>query len=192
MELGVIRIFFKRIVRALSPLILATFALFAAGCTTSLPINYVPSASIRGEGPVSVGMFKYVPADQGSVGPDEFQKATGALGNIHLSQPVPDLFRTAVRKELVAGGYSVEPGAAVEVSGNVTRFLYDWIGIIEVDFYLDVTFTLRKNGETVLIYNTSSHQKAPKTMMQDTEAVRAAISDSIDQFFMEARSKKLL
>lgn len=167
-------------------------ALAVTGCSTTLPINYIPSASIRGAGPVEVGEFAYTPADQKKVDSDEFQKATGAIGYIHISQPVPELFRTALRKELVSGGYSVEKDAPVEITGDVTRFLYDWIGVVEVDFYVDVTFRLKKNGQEVLVYKASSHQKAPKTMAQDTEAVRAAISECIDQFFMEARSRKLL
>jgi uncharacterized lipoprotein YajG len=169
---------------------LLTLALFATGCST-LPVNYVPSASMRGNGNIKVGKFKYIPADKGQVKPAEFQKVGAAIGSISISEPVVDLMRSALRKELIASGFSVEPDAPITIEGDIHRFLYDWIGLLEVDFYLDIDFRVIKNGQVVLTYKANSHQKAPKTMAQDTEAIKAAISRCIDDLFLEARSKKI-
>ena len=164
-------------------------ALFS-GCSTTLPVNYIPSATMRGSGDISPGTFRYIPAEKRLVAPNQFQSADFAIGEIYTSEPVTALIRNAVRKELVAAGFSTEPGAPLTINGEITKFLYDWIGYVEVDFYLDITFHVLRNGNEIMVYNASSHQSAPKTMTQDTEAVRAAISKCIDDFFLEARSKK--
>jgi hypothetical protein len=169
---------------------LLILAIFSAGCST-LPVNYVPSASMRGSGNIKVGEFRYIPADKGQVKPAEFQKAGAALGSMSISEPVVDLMRTALRKELIASGFSVEPDSPITIEGDVQRFLYDWIGFLEVDFYLNIDFRVIKGGRVILSYKASSHQKAPKTMAQDTEAIKAAISRCIDDLFLEARSKKI-
>ncbi len=171
---------------------LAYVCLICAGCSTTVPLNYIPSSSIRGSGTVSLTTFKYIPAEQGIVEQNEFQKAPAALGYIYLSEPVCDVIRNALRKELVMSGFTVEPGANLTIEADVTRFLYDWIGFVEVDFYLDTTFRIYREKELLLKYDASSHQKAPKTVSQNPEAIRAAISKSFDDFLLEARSKKIL
>ena len=58
---------------------LAYVCLICAGCSTTVPLNYIPSSSIRGSGTVSLTTFKYIPAEQGIVEQNEFQKALGCL-----------------------------------------------------------------------------------------------------------------
>ncbi|VFQ45801.1 YajG family lipoprotein [Desulfoluna butyratoxydans] len=168
-------------------------SLFLSACSTTLPINYVPASSINGDGEISVGTIHYIPYEQGKVAENQFQQAEGSLGFIYLSDPVTDLIKTAVRKELIAGGFTVDDNSDFVIEADVTKFLYDWIGFVEVDFYLNINFQIRnKSGEVLFAHNTAAHQKAPKTMAQDTEAVRAAISKCIDEFFLEAHSKQWL
>lgn len=133
-----------------------------------------------------------MPFENGEVATDQFQEASAAIGDMHLSDPVSKIINTALRKELIAGGFTIEPGASLVIEADVVRFLYDWIGFVEVDFYLDIDFKLIKNGSPILIHRSSSHQKAPKTTAQDAEAIRAAISECIDDFFMDAHEKKLM
>lgn len=173
-------------------LIIVFVSLLCAGCSTTLPVNYIPSSSIRGTGIISLANFKYLPAEKGEVKPNEFQKANAALGYIYLSEPVADIVRNAMRKELVMSGFTVESGSNLTIEADIEGFLYDWLGFVEVDFYLNVTFRILRDKELLLTYKSSSHQKAPKTMNQDTEAVRAAISQCFDNFLLEARSKKIL
>jgi hypothetical protein len=151
----------------------------------------MPSASIKGSGSLSLGTFRYLPAERGEVELSEFQKAPAAIGAVYLSEPVTDILRNAMRKELVLSGFTVETGADIIIEADIKRFLYDWIGFSEVDFYLDTTFRVFRGKELLIAYDASSHQKAPKTMTLDSEAVRAAISKCFDEFFLEARSKKI-
>jgi hypothetical protein len=169
-----------------------SLALGFGGCATTLPVHYVPSASIRGSGNVSIGTFRYVPADEGKMAPNEFQKACAGIGKVSLSQPVSELIQTSLRKELIVSGFDVDASAPLVIEGDIERFKYDWIGIVEVDFYLDITFRIYSAESCVLTFRASSHQKAPKTMNQDTEAIRAAISQCFSDMLLEARAKRIL
>ncbi len=161
-----------------------------SACSTTMPVNYIPSPVMRGGGQVSVGRFRYLPAERGLVAPDQFQKASATIGVIHMSDPAADLMRTAVLKELVAAGFAVG-GASPVIEGDIERFLYDWIGFVEVDFYLDVTFRIVRDGRVFFTYKASAHKRAPKTasQAQDPEAIRSAISQCINDFFLAARAQ---
>jgi len=169
-------------------------ACLLSGCVSSIPINYIPAPTIRGVGIVTVGRFRYVPADQGRVTQDQFQQASKSIGTMHTTKPVAELIQVALTKHLIAAGYSPETDGALRIEGDVQRFLYDWVGFSEVDFYLDIDFRIIRDGVCVLEYKTSSHQKAPKTgsMAQDPEALRAAIAECFDDFLLAARRKKVL
>lgn len=78
------------------------------------------------------------------------------------------------------------------ISGEVTRFYYDWLGFIEVDFEVRIKFVISKNDSPVFEHTSYSHQKVPKTMAQDPEAIRAALLSCIDEFFMQARKNAVL
>lgn len=172
-------------------LTLAITGALLAACSTTIPVNYVPSSIMRGSGQVSVGRFRYLPAERGAVAPDQFQKASAAIGVIHLSEPAAELIRTALRKELVAAGLSVSQGTSPIIEGDIQRFLYDWIGFVEVDFYLDIDFRIVRNGKVAFAYNARAHKRAPKSaaQAQDSEAIRSSISQCIDDFFLAARAQ---
>ncbi|WP_445115109.1 hypothetical protein [Acinetobacter sp. WZC-1] len=50
---------------------LVGFGIALSGCSTTMPINYVASPTIKGQGDVGVGVFKYIPADKGLVKANE-------------------------------------------------------------------------------------------------------------------------
>jgi hypothetical protein len=77
---------------------------------------------MRGSGQVSIGSFRYIPADQGIVASNQFEKASGALGEAHLAEPVTDLIRRALLKELVAAGFSVGQNTSPIIEGDIERF----------------------------------------------------------------------
>ncbi len=166
--------------------------LLLSGCSTTLPINYIPSSSVRGTGIVSVGTIKYVPAENGQVAQNEFQKNALGVGKIYLSKDIASLIETALKKELVLSGFEVQHRSNFVIEADINRFYYDWIGLLEVDFELEIVFRLKENGRVIFEHNTFSHQKAPKTMATDTEAVRASISDCIDDFMLEARHRNII
>ncbi|AKJ42724.1 hypothetical protein [Pragia fontium] len=170
--------------------VLAAFLL--AGCSTSLPINYIPSAVIKGEGEIVLGDFSYIPADMGKVKQNEMQKAGGAIGNLYTTESISDIVKKAFRKELVSSGFTVSQSSNIVIDANIDKFLYDWVGFVEVDFYINMTFKVIKDGQVVMEYSSKSHQAAPKTTIQDTEAIRSALSNVFDEFLLEARNRKVL
>lgn len=100
----------------------------------------------------------------------------------------------ALKKELAYSGFRPGSISAPSVSGEVTRFYHDWVGVSEVDFEVGINFKITQGDKELFRYSTFSHQKAPKTasMSQDPEAVRAAVSACIDDFLAEARAKGVL
>jgi len=164
---------------------------FVSACSTSIPINYIPAPIIRGNSEISVGNVNYIPAMNGKVKENEMQKATGAIGAIYTTAPIAEIVKTSFQKELLSAGFSIEDAAKLNIDINVDRFLYDWIGFVEVDFYIDMTFTVSKNGIEVFKYMSKAHQAAPKTMTSDSEAIKSAMSVAFSDFLLAARKQKV-
>lgn len=173
--------------------ILFIVALFVlVGCSTSVPINYVPAPTIKGNGQVFVAESVYQPFVNGEVKANEMQKAKGALGTIYAANDISDVVKKAFQRELVASGYDLNDLSDTKIKLAINKFLYDWIGFVEVDFYIDITYSVEKNGVEVMRYVSEEHQAAPKSMTSDSEAIKAALSSSFSNFFQEARNKKIL
>jgi hypothetical protein len=149
---------------------------------------------LRGSSQVQAGVFRYIPSEKGLVASDQFQKASGAIGEMHTPKPVSELIKAALTKHLVAAGFSNDVAGGLVVDGEIQKFLYDWIGFSEVNFYLDIDFRIKSGDSVIFEYKARAHQKAPKTaaMAQDPEAVKAAIAECFDSLLSEARAKKVL
>lgn len=171
---------------------ISVLSLFLFGCSTTVPVNYIPSPIMKGSGKVDVGDFSYEPADQGKVKQNQYQQATGSIGSMYMSEDAGSLLAGALKKELIASGFDVTNGSGVEITGNIKQFKYDWIGFVEVDFYLDVEYVVKKKGVVVFNEAISSHKAAPKTLSQDSEATRAAISSNITELLQKLRAQKIL
>ncbi|WP_445115108.1 hypothetical protein [Acinetobacter sp. WZC-1] len=110
-----------------------------------------------------------------------------------MSDKADALLKSSLTKELIAAGFNPEQNAGIQISGNIQKFEYDWIGFIEVDFYLDVDYLVTKSGQTVYTNTIKTHVASPKAMGgTDSEAVRSAISSNIGDLFQDLRSKKIL
>lgn len=162
-----------------------------SGCSTTIPVNYVPSPSIKGSGSVSTGQFIYLPAVENQVAHNQFQKAV-SLGQMYLSERVDELIKTSLRKELIAAGFDVDNDEGVVISGEINKFLYDWTGFIETDMYLDINYIVKKQDTVLFEGVIKSHKALPKTIGYDSEAVRSTISDNIGQLLMELRVRKII
>ena len=170
----------------------AAVVLLLSACSTTLPLNYIPSSSVRGDASVTTTSFRYIPSENGEVKPNQFQKNSASIGEIHTGTDIASFVETSLKKELSYSGFKLGGPNPLVISGNVTRFYYDWIGFTEVDFEVRIDFTVTKDGVEVFKHTVFSHQKAPKTMAQDPEAIRAALSSCIDDFFTQARAKSIL
>lgn len=172
---------------------IAGFGLVLSGCSTTMPINYVASPTIKGQGAVSVGQFKYIPAARGLVESNEFQKASSAIGTMYMSDKADALLKSSLTKELIAAGFDPSDNADIKISGDIQQFKYDWIGFVEVDFYLDVDYTVIKNSQVIYKNTVKTHKASPKAMgATDSEAVRSAISSNIGDLLQDLRAKKIL
>lgn len=174
--------------------ILISLCAAVCGCSTTLPVDYIPSPVMRGSGPATVGAFRYLPAEQGAVAQDQFQEASAPVGGIHLSEPAADLIRTAVRKELVAAGFSVDQNSSPVIEGDIERLMFDYISFAQLEFYLDINFRIVRGGKVTFAYRARAHKSGSKSaaQAQDSEAVRSTISECIDDFFLAARAKRQL
>lgn len=161
------------------------------GCST-VPVNYVASPSIRGTGAVTTGEFSYAPADRGEVRPNQYQSSTVSIGSMYLSENVSDLIKQALRKELIAAGFDPDDTSGVQISGVVEKFLYDWVGLFEMDMYLDVKYTVTSGGNLVYTGVIRTHKALPKAPAYDSEATRATISDNLTQLLLELRQRKII
>lgn len=169
------------------------FGLVLGGCSTTMPINYVASPTIKGQGDVGVGVFKYIPYEKGLVKANEFQKPSAAIGTIYMSDKADVLLKSSLTKELIAAGFNPDQNADIQISGDVQKFEYDWIGFIEVDFYLDVDYSVTKGGQVIYKNTIKTHKASPKAMgATDSEAVRSAISSNIGDLLQDLRAKKIL
>lgn len=172
---------------------LVGLGLVLSGCSTTMPINYVASPTIKGQGDIGVGVFKYIPADNGLVKPNEFQKPPAAIGTMYMSDKADALLKSSLTKELIAAGFNPDQNADIQISGDVQKFEYDWIGFVEVDFYLDVDYLVTKNNQVIYKNTIKTHKASPKAMGgTDSEAVRSAISSNIGDLLQDLRIKKIL
>lgn len=137
-------------------------AFFVVGCSTSIPVNYIPAPVIRGNSDVSIGSVNYIPAIKGKIKENEFQKATGAIGSIYTTISISSIIKNSFQKELLAVGFSVEDFAELNIDINI--------------------FT----------YTSKAHQVAPKIMNSDSEAIKSVISSAFSDFLLSARKNHIL
>ena len=169
------------------------FGLVLSGCSTTMPINYVASPTIKGQGDVGVGVFKYLPAEKGLVKSNEFQKPSAAIGTMYMSDNADALLKSSLTKELIAAGFNPNDNAEITINGDIKQFLYDWIGFVEVDFYLDVEYTVTKNDQVIYKKIIKTHKASPKAMGgTDSEAVRSAISTNIGELLQDLKTQKII
>jgi hypothetical protein len=129
--------------------IAAAFAVLAftmAGCQTA-PVDYSPTSTMIAKGAVQVGDFRYLPALNGKVKPNQLRNT--ALGPILLTPHIDTFYRDAVFKELRFVGVNISD-SKVQLSGDIVDFLVDDLGF-SVDWKIDVKYVV-KNASGTTIY----------------------------------------
>jgi hypothetical protein len=87
------------------------------GCPRVLYLDYHPSASITGSGPVRVDTFTYAGHPTGLMKQKEVESGDYDPERLFLSQDIGEFFADALRKELTSGGYEARPDSIRAVSG---------------------------------------------------------------------------
>jgi hypothetical protein len=159
-------------------------------CSATLPISYSPSNLSRGSGPVAVEQFIYVAASSGKLPAN--QPEEHGIGAIYLSPDIASLFTDAVRKELHFSGHILTGGTSTTISGVIDRFSYDWVGLTTQEVDVAVTFKVHGGGQVIYSRTFASHKEAPKAPGYETEAIKSAMSDCIQQFIEDAHNQRVL
>lgn len=172
-------------------LLLVIACVVITGCSTTLPVSYVASPSLKGTGAVAVGKFDYVAFENGDRDANQFQKVV-SIGEMYIDKDVSKLMAGALNKELIASGFTVENTGDLRISGDIEKFLYDWTGFTETDMYLDVNYKVTKSRALVYSKLLKSHKALPKIPGFEPEAIRGLLSDNIDQMLNDLRDQSLL
>ena len=98
------------------------------GCPRVLYLDYHPSASIKGSGPVRVDTFTYAGHPTGLMKQKEVESGDYDPERLFLSQDIGEFFADALRKELTSGGYEARPDSIRAVSGTIEQFFLDYVG----------------------------------------------------------------
>jgi hypothetical protein len=168
------------------------FVLILSGCPRILSIDYQPSNTIKGEGTIQIGPFRYMPFENGQVHAKQVQLNTQAAGSLYLSEDVAAFFAEALRRELVSSGYQVEPEDQRSLGGSVDQFYLDWIDAAEMTFDMSVTYIVRHGDRVVYTDKVSCQANRPKSLMADSAIIRDATKECIIQFIQTAQGAKAL
>ena len=165
-------------------LALAIFLL--AGCATILPLNYPPTSKLSAGGSVTIGEFKYLPALNGRVKPNQIRNT--ALDSLIFDQEIGAFFRDAVLKELNRVGVRTDSGTRT-LTGEVREFLIDDLGA-DVDWTIGVVYRVSTSGKTLYESEKITRRRTPKRGDPSAtlnESVRFNIEEIIkDSAFLRA------
>lgn len=137
---------------------LALCLLMLAGCTSILPLSYSPSSRLSASGSVRVGEFRYLPALDGRVEPNQIRNT--AFDDLVFDQEIGAFFRDAVLQELRGAGVKTESGTRT-LAGEVREFLIDDLGA-SVDWTIRVLYRVRALEKTLYESEKVTRRRTPK------------------------------
>jgi hypothetical protein len=129
--------------------------LTGCGTVTTAPVIYTPSSTLTATGAVEVGNFKYLPAIDGKLKPNQLKNT--AFEDIMLDQNVDKYFRDAVFTELRFVGVKVESNNH-RLSGEINEFLVDDLGY-SVDWTVDVRYVIINKATAKVVYDSDKITK---------------------------------
>jgi hypothetical protein len=173
--------------------ILLVLTLCLSGCPLIISLDYVPSNSAKGQGPVQVGDFIYRPATQGSVRPREVGVPSEGIGRIFLSGEIGVVFRDALKRELTHSGYQVNQvnqmnqmesrtqaqAATPVISGVVEKYALLEPGVFEVAASFAV---IRQDGTRQDLACQARHNEGVIEVM-----IKTAMRNCIQQFILSGQ-----
>jgi hypothetical protein len=157
------------------------------GCPHIVSMEYQPTNSLKGQGPVGTRPFRYQPSEEQHVRPRQVQTDPSSKNKLYLTKEIGVFFEDALRKELDRSGYrTMEPGDRI-VSGTITRFHLDWKSGQERSFELAVDYTVRSGERTRFTWHCTSAQRGPNLLVQDGMLIREGIADCVHRFLAAAQ-----
>jgi hypothetical protein len=126
-----------------------------AGCVSTVPVDYSPSSTLSATGAVQVADFKYLPAINGKVKPNQLRNT--AIGAILLDKNIDVFFHNAVFTELRFVGVKVADNN-LKLSGEINEFLVDDLGY-SVDWTVDVHYVITNSATGAVVYDSDKITK---------------------------------
>ena len=113
----------------------------SACATPTVPLNYAPSSVKSATGALSIGEFRYLPAEPTAEKPIKPNRIRNtALGQVLVDREVRQFVRDAIFAELRFVGVSVNASSPI-LTGDIEEFLIDDLGY-SVDWTLRVRYVL--------------------------------------------------
>ena len=163
-------------------------ACLSSGCPRVLYLDYQPTNSLKGSGPVQVTPFRYGGHPTGLMKQKELESGSRDVESLYLSQDIGDFFTDAVRKELSLSGYNVQSGEGRIVSGTIEKFFLDYMGEVEQRFEIHVTFNVNRTGAALFASPCHSNLRQAKDWMKSGLLIERGIKDCIEQFIESAQA----
>ena len=165
---------------------LALALLLLTGCTTILPLNYSPSSGLSATGSVRVAEFRYLPALNGKIKPNQIENT--AWDDLYFDQEIGAFFRDAVVKELGLVGVKTDSKSRT-LTGEVREFLIDDLGS-NVDWTLRILYRVRSPDKMLYESERITQRRTAKggdPFKPMYETIRLNIEETIkDQAFLKA------
>jgi hypothetical protein len=169
-----------------STVILAVTVL--TGCPRVLYLDYRPSASITGSGPVRIDTFIYAGHPTGLMKQKEVESGEYDPERLFLSQDIGEFFANALRKELTSAGYETSPDSTRAVSGTIEQFFLDYVGGQEQRFQIQTLFEVSREGGPPFTTSCRSERQQAKDWMKSGSLIEHGVRDCIEAFVKEAQA----
>ena len=173
-------------VQRISAALLAVTVL--TGCPRVLYLDYHPSASVKGSGPVRVDTFAYAGHPTGLMRKKEVESGQKDPERLFLSQDIGDFFAAALLKELTVAGYEPRGDASRAVSGTIEQFYLDYVGQNDQLFKIETTFHVSREGAPAFTTSCRSEHQQVKDWMKSGSLIEHGVRDCIESFVKEAQA----
>ena len=164
----------------------ATMSLLT-GCPRVLHLEYRPSTTFKGSGPVRVDTFSYAGHPTGLMKQKELQRGAKDPEALYLSQDISEFFAAAVKSELTRAGYDLRLDSTRTVSGTIEQFFLDYQGENEQLFQIRVAFTVSRNDRPPLTSVCRAVRQQARDWMRSGLLIEQGIHACIDDFISNAQ-----
>jgi hypothetical protein len=158
------------------------------GCPRVLYLDYQPSSSLKGAGPVRVGVFTYAEHPTGLMRQKEVESGQKDPEVLFLSQDIGEFFAAALTKELVRAGYEPRVDSSRTISGNIMQFYLDYVGQHDQVFKIETTFLIAREGTQSFTTTCRSEHQQVKDWLKSGSLIEHGVRDCIESFLKEAQA----
>lgn len=158
------------------------------GCPRVLYLDYHPSASIKGSGPVRVGVFIYAGHPNGLMRQKEVASGDQDPEVLYLSQDIGEFFAAALKKELALAGYEPGGDSSRAISGTIEQFYLDYVDRHDQLFKIETTFLVVREGAAAFTTSCRSERQQVKDWMKSGSLIEHGVRDCIEAFVKEAQA----